>query len=129
MPNQQRANYVRLHVMRKMKLLLVLLFLSVCIAVCKADWQDGNDGVDRLGGDLPNMPISLKTGSAPKDCAQLCYSSSQCKAWAFCKPNCGGSTGPQCYLKVNVTQQSLNPCRVWKFLLCSVFANNLGVSC
>ena len=91
-----------------MKFLLVV----VLSAVCSADWQDGNDGVDRLGGDLTNMPIALKTGSAPEDCAQLCYSSSQCKAWAFCKPNCGGSTDPQCYLKANVTQQSLNPCRV-----------------
>ena len=94
---------------------LAVLFLSIFIAVCKADWQDGNDGVDRMNGDLPNMPISLKTGSAPKDCAQLCYSSSQCKAWSYCKPNCNGSTAPQCYLKASVTQQSANPCRVWKF--------------
>ena len=92
-----------------MKLLVVL---SACIAFCNADWQDGNDGVDRLGGDLPNMPISLKSGPAPKDCAQLCYSSSQCKAWVFSKPNCSASPGPQCFLKATVTQQSVNPCRV-----------------
>ena len=95
--------------------LLVLFFLSVCIAISKSAWEDGNDGVDRTDGDLPNMPISMKTGSAPKDCAQLCYSSSQCKAWVYCKPNCSGSsTGPQCYLKGSVTQQSANKCRVWK---------------
>ena len=90
----------------------LVLYLSVFTAVCKADWQDGNDGVDRTNGDLPNMPISLKSGSAPKDCAQMCYSSSQCKAWVFTKPNCSGSTGPQCSLKATVTQQSSNTCRV-----------------
>ena len=93
--------------------LLVPLFLSVCIAISKSAWEDGNDGVDRTDGDLPNMPILMKTGSAPKDCAQLCYSSSQCKAWVYHKPNCNGSsTDPQCCLKGSVTQQSANICRV-----------------
>lgn len=94
-----------------MNVLVVVLALSY-VAVCSADWQDGNEGVDRMNGDLPDMPIQLKTGATSKDCAQFCYSSAQCKAWVFCKPNCGGSTAPQCYLKAEVTQQSANPCRV-----------------
>ena len=90
------------------------LLLAICLSSCSADWADGNDGIDRMNGDLPNMPIQMKTGAAPKDCAQLCYASGQCKAWAYAKPSCNGSTSttPQCSLKDQVTQQSVNPCRV-----------------
>ena len=62
---------------------LKLIVLTVFVAVCSADWQDGNDGVDRLNGDLLNMPISLKAGTTPRDCAQLCYANTHCNAWAF----------------------------------------------
>lgn len=58
---------------------LKFVALTVFVAVCSADWQDGNDGVDRLNGDLLNMPISLKAGARPRDCAQLCYANTQCK--------------------------------------------------
>ena len=97
----------------KMKSLL-LLVLVIYFSPCRGDWADGNDGVDRADGDLPNMPIHLKAGAAsPKDCAQLCYSSDQCKAWAFVKPNCSGTPAtPMCYLKAQVTQQRADPCRV-----------------
>ena len=88
---------------------LVLIFFVV---ICSADWQDGNDGVDRLNGDLPNMPISLKADANPRKCSQLCYASNQCRAWVFNKPNCNGSVAAQCHLKAEVTQQSTNPCKV-----------------
>ena len=91
---------------------LKFVALTVFVAVCSADWQDGNDGVDRLNGDLLNMPISLKAGARPRDCAQLCYANTQCKAWAFNKPNCNGSVTAECYLKAEITQQSTNPCKV-----------------
>lgn len=92
---------------------LLLLVLAIYLSPCHGDWADGNDGVDRMNGDLPNMPIPLKSGAAPKDCAQLCYTGNQCKAWAFAKPNCNGSSAtPQCFLKSQVTQQSADPCRV-----------------
>ena len=99
---------------------LRLVTLTVFVAVCSGDWQDGNDGVDRLNGDLLNMPISLKSGASPRDCARFCYANAQCKAWAFSKPNCNGSVIAQCYLKAEITQQSTNPCKVSciEYVLC-----------
>ena len=88
--------------------LLALLFLT-----CKtrADWLDGNDGVDRSGNDLPNMPISLKEGSKPRDCASMCSNNPECQAWVFSKPNCGGS-GNQCWFKAAVPKQVQDSCKV-----------------
>ena len=89
---------------------------AVFFSPSSADWADGNDGIDRMNGDLPDMPIQMKAGAAPKDCAQLCYASGQCKAWAYAKPkaSCNETnlTTPQCFLKEQVTKQSVNPCRV-----------------
>ena len=102
-----------------------LIILTVFVAFCSANWQDGNDGVDRLNGDLLNMPISLKAGTTPRDCAQLCYANTQCKAWAFNKPNCNGLVAAQCYLKAEVTQQSTNPCKV----MTCITTHHLSVSC
>ena len=86
----------------------------VCLlaALVSADWMDGDDGVDRKNGDLPNMPIQLQSGAAPRDCAKLCIDSAECKGWAFCKENCSGTTAPQCYLKAKLLSQSYDPCRV-----------------
>ncbi len=97
---------------------LFCALLCLCCSVVSADWLDGNDGVDRYGSDLPDMPIDLKNGSAapPRDCAEMCNDSPECKAWAFAKPNCGGSSGtPQCYLKALLPDQVKNPCRVRGF--------------
>lgn len=89
-----------------------LLSFLCCVAVVSADWLDGNDGVDRYGSDLPGMPVALKNGSAPRECANMCGASPQCKAWAFSKQDCGGSGLPACYLKAIVPKQLKNPCRV-----------------
>ena len=93
---------------------VALLLVAVCLSPSLADWADGNDGIDRMDGDLPNMPIWLKKDGAPKDCAQLCYASGQCKAWAYAKAYCNDTnvTTPRCFLKEQVTPQSVNPCRV-----------------
>ena len=99
--------------------------LTVLVIICGAEWQNGNDGVDRPNGDLLSVPISMKAGATPSDCAQLCYANTQCKAWAFSKPNCSGSTvTAQCYLKAEVTQQSTDPCKV-SYMTC----NTLTVLC
>ena len=91
-----------------------VLFLCSFCGLVSADWLDGNDGVDRYGSDLPNMPLPLKNGSGPRDCAEMCENNPECNAWALAKPSCGGSTvsQPQCYLKAIVPQQVKNPCRV-----------------
>ena len=90
---------------------LALLALSVPRRA-SGDWLDGNDGVDRPNGDLPGMPVALKNGSAPRDCASLCSQSAECKAWAFVKQNCGGSAQPQCFLKALIPPQAKLDCRV-----------------
>jgi len=87
----------------------IILFLSACI---NADWLDGDIGVDRRNGDLPNMPIPFNSSQTPADCAKMCINNTDCLAWAYCIPNCGGHKQPSCYLKGNVTTQSSNPCRV-----------------
>lgn len=89
-----------------------ILVICLLAALASADWMDGDDGIDRRNGDLPNMPINLKSGAAPRDCAQLCVASAECKGWAFCKENCSGSTTPQCFLKAQLQPQSYDSCRV-----------------
>ena len=89
------------------------MVLTLLVVICGAEWQDGNDGVDRRNGDLLSVPISLKAGATPRDCAQMCYANTQCKAWTFSKPNCSGSAvTAQCYFKAEVTQQSRDLCKV-----------------
>ena len=82
------------------------------IGSCSADWLDGDVGVDRPNGDLPNMPISFNSTQKATDCAKMCMANSKCVAWAYCVPNCGGSKAASCYLKQNLMPQTANPCRV-----------------
>lgn len=95
-----------------------MLFVAVLIILVsswsvQAAWENGDDGIDRPNGDLPKMPITLNNTSDPVSvCAKLCQNNILCHAWAYCKPNCGGMKAPLCYLKANITSQSLNPCRV-----------------
>ena len=93
-------------------MVLVVFLLSVCAVSVSCDWVDGDDSVDRAYGDLPGMPIAMNSSAEPRDCATLCLSRTDCVAWAYCKPNCGGEKDPQCYLKAKVMPQSYNPCRV-----------------
>lgn len=79
---------------------------------CSADWLDGDAGVDRPNGDLPNMPISFNSTQNASDCAKMCLANANCVAWAYCVPNCGGSGAASCYLKQNLMPQTANPCRV-----------------
>jgi len=88
---------------------LITLFLASCI---RADWLDGDIGVDRPNGDLPNMPIPFEAKQTAADCAKICMNKTDCLAWAYCTPNCGRDKQPSCYLKGNVTTQTPNPCRV-----------------
>lgn len=87
--------------------------ISLCLfGSCSADWLDGDVGVDRPNGDLPNMPIPFNSTEKASDCAKMCVAKDECVAWAYCIPNCGGSQTASCYLKQNVTSQTANPCRV-----------------
>lgn len=95
-----------------MHVLCFLLWSCVAVAQVSADWQDGNDGVDRYGSDLPGMPVMLKNDSVARDCAALCSATAECKAWGYAKLNCGGNGQPGCWLKAVVPAQAKNPCRV-----------------
>ena len=86
--------------------------LVLLASLAAGDWADGDDGVDRMYGDLPGMPVALPSSASPRDCAALCQKEERCVAWAYCKPRCGGLGDPQCYLKASVMLQSANPCRV-----------------
>ena len=89
------------------------LLFALLAASASSDWLNGDDGVDRAYGDLPDMPIGLNSSEQASDCAKLCLASNQCVAWVYSKPSCGGgSSQPQCYLKAKVMAQSYNPCRV-----------------
>lgn len=92
--------------------------LSLLLAASVAgSWLDGDDGVDRAYGDLPNMPIEMNSSALPSDCAKLCEGESKCVAWAYCKPNCSSNKTPLCYQKAEVMPQTANPCRVRYFWL------------
>lgn len=106
---------------------LFLLFLSISCVL--SAWEDGHDGVDRRNGDLPDMPITLNSTSPPSQCAKLCDTKIECKAWAYCKMNCNGQQqAPLCYLKAQVTAQSLDPCRVRETISCSFYLFHPKVS-
>ena len=93
-------------------------FLSLLLTASVAgSWLDGDDGVDRAYGDLPNMPIEMNSSALPSDCAKLCEGESKCVAWAYCKPNCSSNKTPLCYQKAEVMPQTANPCRVRYFWL------------
>lgn len=98
--------------MKGMAASLCLLAL-LCVLVA-GKWQDGNDGVDRSGGDLPESPYTLNTTAVPEDCASMCWVREQCVAWSYGKPACDNihQIVPLCWLKSNVPPQSLNKCRV-----------------
>ena len=93
-------------------LLLVSCALALCFVSCSARWEDGNDGVERIGANLPGTPIKLKIGAAPSDCAQLCYADPRCEAWSFRKASCEPSNTSLCFMKVEVVGQSPNKCTV-----------------
>lgn len=93
----------------------VFLCLCICLgllATGRADWEDGNDGVDRPYGDLPNQPTTMDASAQPKDCAALCKANSACKAWAYIKANCQGPKVPLCYLKATINPQKRDTCIV-----------------
>lgn len=97
----------------KMKVVIIVTVTVLClIGSSRADWLDGDVGVDRPNGDLPNMPIPFKSNQNASDCAKMCMGNVECMAWAYCIPNCGGSEAASCYLKQNLTTQAANPCRV-----------------
>jgi hypothetical protein len=78
----------------------------------RGSWLDGDFGVDRPGGDLPGMPVSLDPGQSATDCGSLCWSHSHCMAWSFSSAGCSGTDVSLCSLKARVTEQSYNPCTV-----------------
>jgi hypothetical protein len=73
-----------------------------------SDYLDGDDGVDRPYGDLPNQPTILAAGTQPRDCANLCLQTSACVCWAWIK----GANPPQCYLKNQLITPIANSERV-----------------
>ena len=94
---------------------VLLLALLALLAPIQGDWLDGNDGVDRYGGNLPGTPTSMNSSSQPRDCALRCRSNPACKAWVFVKGNCGSSKDPMCQQKGAINPQSRNPCVVSVF--------------
>lgn len=94
---------------------VVVLCFITGLSGAAALWMDGDDGVDRPYGDLPDMPIVLNVTQPVHACARLCQNDLQCMSWAFSKPDCGGETTPYCYLKDVIPEQSYNPCRVLSY--------------
>jgi len=96
-----------------MKLFLtsgVVLALLSCVC---GSWLDGNVGVDRYGGNLPDQNFTMNMTALPKDCALLCHANAKCLAWVYVKANCGAATNPLCLQKgVANNSQSWNPCVV-----------------
>lgn len=90
----------------------VSLLCALLLAGASASWMDGDDCVDRPMGDLPDMPIPLRSTQPASVCASLCLNSSQCVAWAYSKASCDSESTPYCYLKSTVPAQSYDPCKV-----------------
>lgn len=52
----------------------------------------GTVGVDRVGSDLPNMPVLLPSTASSMECATLCIQTAGCVAWAFQPVTCPNQT-------------------------------------
>lgn len=101
----------------------MLLWLGAC-STGMATERLGHVGVDRPGGDLPNMPVSMPSfQAAPEDCAKLCLANTACSAWVFesagtCRSSplvvqdSGQPAAAKCWLKATLTSQRAHPCRV-----------------
>ena len=86
---------------------------SLCLLSCvTCSWLDGDDGVDRPEGNLPDMPIFLNRTQPASTCAQLCKRNPHCLAWAYSKADCEREASPHCNLKATIPKQAYNPCRV-----------------
>jgi hypothetical protein len=73
----------------------------------------GDVNHDRPYLDLPGMPITLTSSQNEQDCANLCANNTECVAWAYSMPNCGGSgVDPQCWLKGDIPQIVPAQCRI-----------------
>ena len=102
-------------------LLLVALVCTVSFRAVTAALEDGDDGVDRMYGDIAGMPIPLQANDKPSVCSKMCDSEQKCVCWAYSKANCSGDGAvPMCYLKEKVMPQSLNRCRVRVIMMGSV---------
>ena len=92
----------------------MLLFALLSFLVLKAEsaWENGDDGIDRVGGNLDQMPIPFDTLDPPELCAKICQTNPDCVAWVYAKPDCNEQNKPSCFLKGTITAQSLNSCMV-----------------
>lgn len=102
---------------RKQPVSFLAIYSLLLIGIVQCDWNDGNVGVDRPGGNFPGMPVPLNTSddNHVHACAELCQKTTGCVAWAFNQPFCSSSNStqpPECYLKSSKTSQQLDPCRV-----------------
>jgi len=80
---------------------------------------NGHSGVDRVGGDMPNMPIILANNQTARDCAWMCHNTTNCVAWSFTPytnqssaQSCGTHIAGGCYLKSAIPALSQDECTV-----------------
>ena len=87
-------------------MLIRALAAAAIIQIVATSWLDGDDSVDRPGGDMLKAPIHLGANDPPEKCAMLCLETSDCVAWAYCKRARCDHKVPLCYLKNTITPQS-----------------------
>ena len=85
----------------------------------------GKSGV-RPGKDLPNSPVNLGGGAQMSDCALLCDTTAECKAWTLYPSQCGGSSASLCYLKAEVQKTVADSCALSD--LQAVFLSNSSIN-
>ena len=68
----------------------------------------GHSGV-RPGKDLPGSPVRMGQAS---ECAMLCDTTKECKAWTWYPNQCGGSSSSQCHLKAEAQDAVADACAV-----------------
>lgn len=82
--------------------LFLTFLLSQVLAV-------GDFGADRIGYDLPGMPISV---TDVNQCQQKCFQNQDCVVWAYSVSNSNCSSGNHCWLKNMIPPLTPNPCRI-----------------
>jgi uncharacterized protein len=91
----------------------LLFSAALAASTARADWLDGDAGVDHMYNDISSANMTTNTTA---ECAWRCGNTTSCAGWVVTPSGSCGSV-PICYLKAGMSLvQTPNPCRVSGFM-------------
>lgn len=95
-----------------------VLAVALLAVVARADWTDGDAGVDHMYADLGNFNM---TTNSTAECAAACGKAAECVGWVV-SPSGSCGTVAVCFLKHAMGPQVQNDCRISGFMPASALA-------